>query len=80
MIDLDKIVAIDVHTHAEVSCCDPEDPVMGKYFDAASAYFKVDRKRPTVPETIDYYREQNVAFVMGTSGEKGNIMARSNRP
>lgn len=76
MIDLDKIVAIDVHTHAEVSCCDPEDPVMGKFFDAASAYFKVDRKRPTVPETIDYYREQNVAFVMFTVDMESEIGAR----
>jgi len=66
MIDLAKIRAIDVHTHAEASCHDPEDPVMGQYFDAASAYFKVDRRRPTIPETIAYYRERNIAFVMFT--------------
>jgi len=29
MIDLTKVRAIDVHVHAEVSCHDPEDPVMG---------------------------------------------------
>ena len=28
-IDLSKIRAIDVHVHAEISCHDPEDPVMG---------------------------------------------------
>ena len=66
MIDLTKVRAIDVHVHAEVSCHDPEDPVMGKFFDAASAYFKADRKRPTIAETIAYYRERNVAFVMFT--------------
>jgi uncharacterized protein len=66
MIDLGKIRAIDVHVHAEVSCHDPEDPVMGKFFDAASAYFKADRKRPTIPETIAHFREQNIAFVMFT--------------
>lgn len=66
MIDLAKIKAIDVHTHAEVSCHHPEDPVMGKFFDATTKYFKADRKRPTIPETIDYYRKQNVAFVMFT--------------
>jgi hypothetical protein len=66
MIDLNKIKAIDIHTHAEVSCNDPEDPIMGKFLDAASKYFKADRKRPTIPETIDYYREQNIAFVMFT--------------
>ena len=38
--------AIDVHVHAEVSCHDPEDPVMSKFFDAASSYFKVPRNVP----------------------------------
>jgi predicted TIM-barrel fold metal-dependent hydrolase len=65
-IDLEKIVAIDIHTHAEVSCHDPEDPIMAQFFDAATKYFKADRKRPTIPETIAYYRERNIAFVMFT--------------
>ncbi|WP_375203283.1 amidohydrolase family protein [Hyphococcus sp.] len=65
-MDLNKIKAIDIHTHAEVSCNDPEDPIMGKFLDAASIYFKADRKRPTIPETIEYYREQQIAFVMFT--------------
>ncbi|MCY4426587.1 MAG: amidohydrolase family protein [Halieaceae bacterium] len=66
MIDPEKVVAIDVHVHAEVSCTDPEDPVMGKFFDAASSYFKAPRQRPTIPETIDYYRQQNMAFCLFT--------------
>lgn len=66
MIDTNKISAIDVHVHAEVSCHDPEDPVMGKFFDAASAYFKADRTRPTIPETIAYYRGQNIPFCLFT--------------
>lgn len=66
MIDPDKVVAIDVHVHAEVSCTDPEDPVMGKFFDAASSYFKAPRQRPTIEETIAYYREQNTAFCLFT--------------
>jgi hypothetical protein len=49
-IDIEKIKAIDVHVHAEVSCHDPEDPVMGKFFDAASAYLKAPRERPKMPE------------------------------
>jgi hypothetical protein len=36
-IDIQKIKAIDVHVHAEVSCHDPEGQVMGRLFDAASA-------------------------------------------
>jgi predicted TIM-barrel fold metal-dependent hydrolase len=80
VIDLDKIKAIDIHTHAEVSCCDPEDPIMGKFLDAASAYFKTDRKRPTMPETIAYYREQGIALVMftvDTEAEIGNKRIRN---
>ena len=61
-VDVAKVLAIDIHTHAEVSCHDHEDPIMGKFFDAASVYFKADRKRPTIPETIAYYRAQNIAF------------------
>ena len=65
-IDLSKIRAIDVHVHAEVSCHDPEDPVMGKFFDAASAYFKAPRERPKMPEIIELYRESNIALVLFT--------------
>lgn len=66
MIDLSKIRAIDVHVHAEVSCHDPEDPVMSRFFDAASAYFKAPRERPKIPEIIDLYREQEIAFCLFT--------------
>ncbi len=76
MIDVSKVRAIDVHTHAEVSCHDPEDPVMGKYFDAASAYFKADRTRPTIPETVAHFREQNIALVMFTVDMESNVGAK----
>ena len=66
MINPDKVVAIDVHVHAEVSCTDPEDPVMGKFFDAATSYFKAPRQRPTIQETIDYYRAQKMGFCLFT--------------
>jgi uncharacterized protein len=65
-IDLSQIRAIDVHVHAEVSCHDPEDPVMGKFFDAASAYFKAPRQRPKIPEIIDIYRAEKIAFCLFT--------------
>lgn len=65
-IDLAKIRAIDVHVHAEVSCHDPEDPVMGKFFDAASAYFKAPRERPKMPEVIELYRQTQIALVLFT--------------
>jgi hypothetical protein len=47
--DFARLKAIDVHVHAEISCCDPEDPILGEFFDASSKYFKADRQRPTIP-------------------------------
>ena len=76
MIDAEKVVAIDVHVHAEVSCADPEDPVMGKFFDAASSYFKAPRQRPSIPETIDYYRKQNMAFCLFTVDSEAGLGAK----
>jgi predicted TIM-barrel fold metal-dependent hydrolase len=75
-IDLSKIKAIDVHVHAEVSCHDPEDPVMAQFFDAASAYFKVPRERPKMPEIAELYREQRIAFCLFTVDCESAIGAR----
>ncbi|HVP87636.1 MAG TPA: amidohydrolase family protein [Casimicrobiaceae bacterium] len=76
MIDLSKIRAIDVHVHADVSCHDPEDPVMGRFFDAASAYFKAPRERPKIPEIISLYREQQIAFCLFTVDSESSIGAK----
>lgn len=75
-INLEKIQAIDVHVHAEVSCHDPEDPVMAEYFDAASAYFKAERRRPTIPEIIDIYRERRIAFCLFTVDCEAGVGAK----
>jgi predicted TIM-barrel fold metal-dependent hydrolase len=74
-IDLTKITAIDVHVHAEVSCHDPEDPVMGQFFDAASSYFKAPRE-PKMPEIAQIYREQNIAFCLFTVDCEAGIGAK----
>jgi len=65
MIDINNIVAIDVHVHAEVSCTQPHDNFRPELDEAFARYFKSD-KRPTIQETADYYRERNMAFVMFT--------------
>lgn len=65
-MDLRRLSAIDIHVHAEVSCHDPEDPIFGEFLDAASTYFKADRRRPTIPETVAHYRAAGIAFVMFT--------------
>ena len=57
------LIAIDTHTHAEVSCWNPFDKYGEEYDRAADKYFKSNR-RPTITETIDYYRERRIGLVM----------------
>lgn len=73
-LKIDDLVAIDVHTHAEVSCRQPADEVAKEFQDAASKYFKVG-ERPTIAETVAYYRERKIGLVMftvDTEFEMGN--------
>ena len=65
-MDVTQLKAIDIHVHAEVSCHDPEDPIFGEFLDASTRYFKADRRRPTIPETIAHYRAAQIGFVMFT--------------
>jgi predicted TIM-barrel fold metal-dependent hydrolase len=65
MIDITKVRAIDIHTHAEEPCgCHADDgydelqSTMAKYFRASWSH------PPTVPETAAHYRVQNVAAVI----------------
>lgn len=64
-MNLDELVAIDVHTHAEVSCRQPADANWLPFEEAANKYFKAG-KRPTIAETIAYYRERKIGLVMFT--------------
>jgi predicted TIM-barrel fold metal-dependent hydrolase len=61
-----ELLAIDIHTHAERSCRQPVDEIQAEFDAAASKYFKIDPKRPTIPETVAYYRERKIGFVMFT--------------
>ena len=74
-MNVKDLVAIDVHTHAEVSCRQPVDEVWKEYEDAASKYFKAG-KRPTIAETVAYYREQRIGLVMFTVDSEHEIGAR----
>jgi predicted TIM-barrel fold metal-dependent hydrolase len=65
-MDVGSLKAIDVHVHAEHSCRQPLDPVQREFEEAATTYFKADAKRPSIPETIAYYRERQIGFVMFT--------------
>jgi uncharacterized protein len=71
-IDLDRIVAIDVHTHAERNHGEPQDPVTLEVLKAAGEYFGGHPVQPTAQEVADYYRERNMlAVVFNIDDEAG---------
>jgi hypothetical protein len=66
-LDLDRLVAIDVHTHAEVSSSG--EGSLSPELEAASAdYFNVahEHRSPTLDEIGAYYRERRMAAVVFT--------------
>jgi uncharacterized protein len=66
MINLSELVAIDVHTHAEVSSRDEKDEMTQSFEAAAQKYFKETAPRPTIPEAAAYYRQRKMACIIFT--------------
>jgi predicted TIM-barrel fold metal-dependent hydrolase len=72
-LNLEKLVAIDVHTHAEISSRAPRDPCSILLDEAMAKYFK-ESARPTIPEVAQYYRDRHMAaviFAVDTEAESG---------
>ena len=72
-LNLENLVAIDVHTHAEVSSRAPRDPCSILLDEAMAKYFK-EATRPTIPEVAQYYRSRRMAaviFPVDTESESG---------
>jgi predicted TIM-barrel fold metal-dependent hydrolase len=65
MINLDSVVAIDVHTHAEISA--NGHLALGPELEAAKVnHFKASEGQPTIPEMAAYYRQRQMAAVVFT--------------
>jgi len=62
-VNVDDLVAIDVHTHAEVSAAG-QDTLSPELFEASRALFKAGSRPPTLPEIAAYYRERRMACVV----------------
>ncbi|MER6501298.1 amidohydrolase family protein [Streptomyces sp. NPDC001455] len=65
MLNIDELVAIDVHTHAEVSAKGGIS-LSAELDSAAGAYFKAEHRHPTLPEIAAHYRERKMACVVFT--------------
>jgi predicted TIM-barrel fold metal-dependent hydrolase len=70
-MDLENLIAIDVHTHAWKSALAVEDRLTESQ-EAMGRYFRYRPQHQTVPEMADMYRKLKMAFVVFTvDGEKG---------
>jgi hypothetical protein len=70
-MDLEKLVAIDVHTHAWKSALQVGDAPTESQ-EAMGRYFRYQPQHQTVPEMAEMYRKLRMAFVVFTvDGEKG---------
>ena len=72
-LDLERLVAIDVHTHAERNAGEEQDPVTGEILEAAARYFGGSPAQPTAQEVADYYRERNMAAVIFTVDDEAGM-------
>jgi predicted TIM-barrel fold metal-dependent hydrolase len=75
-VDLDRVIAIDVHTHAERNAGQPQDEVTGAVLKAAAAYFGGSPPQPTAQEVADYYRERNMMAVIFTVDDEAGMGRR----
>jgi len=65
-INLDALVAIDIHTHAETSTRALPDAVEREMEEARERYFRYKVKHPTIAQMAEYYRSRKMAFVVFT--------------
>lgn len=66
-IDLEAIVAIDVHTHAEVSDDGSHHSLPDALMEASASYFKTgDGRAPSLDALAEHYRERRMAAVVFT--------------
>jgi predicted TIM-barrel fold metal-dependent hydrolase len=67
----DDVVAIDIHTHVEVSTRHPLDDGARAQSEAMGRYFG-GTLRPTIPQMAAYYRERRMAAVIFTVDAESN--------
>ncbi|MEV4732679.1 amidohydrolase family protein [Saccharopolyspora sp. NPDC049426] len=65
-MNVDELVAIDVHTHAEISK-DGHGSLSPELFGASEEYFKAQgHRQPSIAEMADHYRQRRMAAVVFT--------------
>ncbi len=71
-MNVDELVAIDIHTHAEKSVRIVPDEAAKEGLEARGRYFRYAPKHQTIDEMAAYYRERKMGFVVFTvDSERG---------
>lgn len=65
-MNVDALVAIDIHTHAEVSTRMLPDEAEAEALEARGRYFRYEVKHPTIAQMAQYYRERKMGFIVFT--------------
>ncbi len=67
-MNIDDLIAIDFHTHAEEPCCGPRDDGYDDFQAAMAKYFKnpagADGMLPSVQQTAEYFRDRKIGAVI----------------
>jgi predicted TIM-barrel fold metal-dependent hydrolase len=67
-MNIDDLVAIDIHTHAEEPCCGPRDDGYDEFQAGMARYFRnpagAEGMLPSVQQTAAYFRERRIGAVI----------------
>ncbi|MFV0244215.1 MAG: amidohydrolase family protein [Qingshengfaniella sp.] len=67
-MNIDDLIAIDFHIHAEEPCCGPRDDGYDEFQAGMAKYFKnpagAEGMLPTVVQTAEYFRERRIGAVI----------------
>ncbi len=76
-MDIDKLVAIDIHTHAETSTRILPDEASKESLEARGKYFRYSIQHPTIAQMASFYRERQMAFVVFTVDQERGMGLRN---
>ena len=77
-MNVDELVAIDIHTHAEVSVRIAPDEAAAESLEARGRYFRYAVQHPTIAQMAAYYRERKMGFVVFTVDHERGMGLRNN--
>ena len=75
-MNIDELVAIDVHTHAETSTRMLPDEAEAEALEARGRYFRYEVRHPTIAQMADYYRQRRIGFVVFTVDQERGMGVR----